>query len=78
MNEISETLYIADLETYELYFLNEAGQRSFHTKDFYGRKCYEVLQEELRHVRFVQIRNWMKAKLSPGNFLIPSLYAITC
>ena len=44
MNEISETLYIADLETYELYFLNEAGQRSFHTKDFYGRKCYEVLQ----------------------------------
>ena len=32
MNEISENLYIADLDTYELYFLNEAGQRSFPTR----------------------------------------------
>ena len=44
MNEISELLYIADIETYELLFLNEAGQRSFQVDNFYGQKCYKVLQ----------------------------------
>lgn len=44
MNEMSELLYITDIETYELLFLNEAGQRTFNIKNFYGRKCYEVLQ----------------------------------
>lgn len=44
MNEMSELLYITDIETYELLFLNEAGQRSFHIKNFYGKKCYKVLQ----------------------------------
>lgn len=44
MNEMSELLYITDIDTYELLFLNEAGQRSFHITNFYGQKCYEVLQ----------------------------------
>ena len=44
MNEMSELLYITDVETYELLFLNEAGQRSFHISNFYGQKCYKILQ----------------------------------
>lgn len=44
MNEMSELLYITDIETYELLFLNEAGQRSFNIDNFYGQKCYKVLQ----------------------------------
>ncbi|MBU3877227.1 GGDEF domain-containing protein [Faecalicatena sp. AGMB00832] len=44
MNEMSELLYITDIETYELLFLNEAGQRTFNIKNFYGQKCYKILQ----------------------------------
>ncbi len=45
MNDISELIYISDLENYELLFLNETGRRTFHVEgDFAGRKCYEVLQ----------------------------------
>lgn len=44
LNEISELLYVSDIETYELLFLNQAGQETFHANDFYGKKCYEVLQ----------------------------------
>ena len=44
MNEMSELVYITDIETYELLFLNEAGQRSFNVDNFYGQKCYKVLQ----------------------------------
>lgn len=44
MNEMSELLYITDIETYELLFLNEAGQRSFNIDNFYGQMCYQVIQ----------------------------------
>ncbi|MCH1983298.1 bifunctional diguanylate cyclase/phosphodiesterase [Ruminococcus sp. OA3] len=45
MNDISELLYVADIENYDLLFLNEAGQRNFHVNEFQpGMKCYKVLQ----------------------------------
>ncbi len=45
MNDISELLYISDVENYELLFLNEAGKRTFGvTGDFSGQKCYKVVQ----------------------------------
>jgi diguanylate cyclase (GGDEF)-like protein len=44
MNDISELLYIADTETYELLFLNKAGQETFHVDFLDGQKCYKVLQ----------------------------------
>lgn len=44
MNEISELLYVSDIETNELLFLNKAGQQSFQLSTFYGQKCYEALQ----------------------------------
>lgn len=39
-----DIVYLADLDTYELYYLNPAGQKLFGTKDYYGKKCYRVLQ----------------------------------
>lgn len=45
LDELSETVYIADTKTYELLFLNKAGQNFFSVNfDYRGRKCYQVLQ----------------------------------
>ncbi len=47
LNELSETVYIADTETYELLFLNTAGRKFFSIdSDYKGKKCYEVLQHK--------------------------------
>ena len=50
-NEIARTIleaeddifYLSDMDTYELYYLNPAGQRLFGVRDYQGRKCYKVL-----------------------------------
>ena len=56
MNDISELLYVADIENYELLFLNEAGQRNFGVDEFQpGMKCYQVLQERMLPVRSARI-----------------------
>ena len=39
MNEISELLYVSDMDTYELLFINDAGKRSFHLDDIEGKIC---------------------------------------
>lgn len=44
MNEISELMYVADVENYELLFLNQAGMTTFHVDSLEGQKCYRVLQ----------------------------------
>ncbi|MCC0627482.1 EAL domain-containing protein [Clostridioides sp. ES-S-0171-01] len=44
MNDISELLYISDLETYDLLFLNKAGIESFKVEKIKGQKCYKILQ----------------------------------
>lgn len=44
MDEIPELMYVSDLETYDLLFLNEAGRKIFGVEDLSGRKCYKVLQ----------------------------------
>lgn len=43
LNAENDIFYLSDLETYELYYLNSAGQNLFHINDYYGKKCYEVL-----------------------------------
>lgn len=44
MDEISELMYVADLENYDLLFINEAGRRTFGVTGRDDRKCYQVLQ----------------------------------
>lgn len=43
INEISELIYVSDLETYDLLFMNEAGKKSFHVDHVENTKCYKVL-----------------------------------
>ena len=44
MDEISEVMYICDLETHELLFLNGKGREAFGITDLKGQKCYRALQ----------------------------------
>lgn len=44
MNEISEMMYVSDIETYDLLFANEAGKKTFHIDNTKKNKCYKVIQ----------------------------------
>lgn len=44
MNEIEDLIYVADVETYELLYMNEKGSKLFGITDFRNKKCYEALQ----------------------------------
>lgn len=44
LNDLSELMYITDLETHELLFLNDTGLRNFGLDSYEGKKCYEVLR----------------------------------
>lgn len=45
MNEISELMYVADMDTYELLFVNEAGKKMFQMDDSKSHLiCYKELQ----------------------------------
>lgn len=44
MNEISELMYVSDIETYDLLFANEAGKKTFHIDNTKKNKCYRVIQ----------------------------------
>lgn len=44
MNEISELIYVSDVENYDLLFVNETGKREFHLDDIDGVKCYKAIQ----------------------------------
>ena len=40
----NDVVYLADMETHEMYYLNRAGRKLFGVKDCQGRKCYQVLR----------------------------------
>jgi diguanylate cyclase (GGDEF)-like protein len=45
LNELSELVYVADMETHDLLYINDAGRRTFHLgEDYSGAKCYRALQ----------------------------------
>lgn len=41
---LEEVIYISDVDSYELYYLNPAGRILTGIHDYKGRKCYKVLQ----------------------------------
>ncbi len=43
LNEISELVYVSDIETYELLFVNQTGCQTLHLESYEHKKCYEVL-----------------------------------
>ena len=44
INELQEIIYVSDVETYELYFLNDVGVKHLGIESYKNKKCYEVLQ----------------------------------
>ena len=45
MEDVDEIVYVSDIATYEILYLNEFGKKVFGLTDIgKGRKCYEVLQ----------------------------------
>lgn len=55
MDGLSELVYLADTESYELLYLNTSGREQFGIgpdEDLSGRKCYEVLQGKDRPCSF--------------------------
>lgn len=44
INEMTELMYVADIKTYDLLFVNDAGKKRFNLKEIEGLKCYKALQ----------------------------------
>lgn len=44
IDDISELIYVADMETYDLLYMNRAGRETFHLDSLQGLKCYKALQ----------------------------------
>lgn len=39
-----ELVYVMDMETYELLYLNKAGRERFQIENYQGKQCYDILQ----------------------------------
>lgn len=44
IDEIDEIVYVSDIETHELLFINLPGRRVVNTAGYTGQKCYRILQ----------------------------------
>ena len=44
MDDISEVVYVADIETHELLYLNDSGKRLSDVDAIEGKTCHAVLQ----------------------------------
>ncbi len=44
LDNTDNTIYISDIETYDLLYLNQKGKKTTGIKNVKGRKCYEALQ----------------------------------
>lgn len=44
IDDISELVYIADIENHDLLYINEAGRKTYHIDDINHLKCYRALQ----------------------------------
>jgi signal transduction histidine kinase/PAS domain-containing protein len=44
IEELWQPVYIADINTHEILYMNKASRERLHCDDYTGRKCYEVVQ----------------------------------
>ena len=65
LEDISELVYVADPETYDMLYLNGEGKKDFgiSQEELKGKKCYEVLQGRDAPCEFCT-----NAKLKKGSF----------
>ena len=52
LNDISELMYVSDLQSYDLLFFNDTGLKTFGLDSYEGRKCYEVLRSRTTPCEF--------------------------
>ena len=52
LDAISELVYISDIETYDLLYLNKPGREKFGADSPEGKKCYQLLQNRDRPCEF--------------------------
>ena len=50
--DMDEIIYVSDVDTYELYYMNAQGRKITGIYDYKGRKCYEVLQGKEKPCEF--------------------------
>ncbi|MDO4521856.1 MAG: EAL domain-containing protein [Eubacteriales bacterium] len=63
--KLSETLYAADMDTYELLYMNKKGRETVgvtSVEDIRGRRCYEVIQGKSSPCEFCSNRQLMDGK----------------
>lgn len=44
MEELQQPVYVADMDTHELLYMNRACRQMMHCDDYAGKKCHEVIQ----------------------------------
>ena len=44
LDELDDIIYVCDVETYELYYINKLGKKLTGVYDYTGKKCYEVFR----------------------------------
>ena len=79
LDQIDEIIYIADMESYELLYLNRIGRERFG-EPAPGVKCYEFLQGEEKPCKFCTNRilpnlqdkrfTWVRQHPSVGDMLL--------
>lgn len=72
LDEIDEIVYVADLETYDLLFLNKAAANAFSVQEG-ERKCYAVIHGKTAPCEFCG-----NAALSEASFLRSEFTSETC
>lgn len=44
VENLDEVIYVSDVDTYDMYYMNQAGRRLLGIYDYKGCKCYAVIQ----------------------------------
>lgn len=73
---LNEIVYISDMDTHELVYLNKKGRTvyGFHSEDEYkGRKCYEVLQNASTPCCFCTNRELREGYFKEWKYYNPSI-----
>jgi len=44
LEELNQAVYVADIDTYEILYMNRAFLQKLHCNDYAGKKCYKLIQ----------------------------------
>lgn len=63
LNQINSNIYITDIETDEIVYMNDYMKKTFHMEDAEGKICWKVFQEGMDHrCDFCKIEKLQKMK----------------